>query len=132
MNEDDAFIVKGLTGKQKKKEFGDSYSEKKDRKDSYLETKACKSNPDTPKKKMNFTPLVMLVHKILMQIKDKPGLKWPKPLSSSSKKHDSKKYCRLHKDHGHYIDECCDLKEHIEELIQRRKLQKFIKRDHHP
>ena len=65
-----------------------------------------------------------------MQIKDELSLKWPKPLSSSSRKRDLKKYCRFHKDHGHYTDECRDLKEQIEELIQRGKLQKFVKKDH--
>ena len=65
-----------------------------------------------------------------MQIKDELGLKWPKPLSSSSKKWDLKKYCRFHKDYGYYTDEYCNLKEQIEELIQRGKLQKFVKRDH--
>ena len=81
---------------------------------------------------MNFTPLVIPADKILMQIKDEPGLKWPKLLSMSSRKRDLKKYCHFHKDHGHYTDECCDLKEQIYELIQRGKLQKFIKRDHQP
>ena len=65
-----------------------------------------------------------------MQIKDKLSLKWQKPLSSSSRKRDLKKYCRFHKDHGHYTDECRDLKEQIEELILRGKLQKFVKKDH--
>ena len=46
-----------------------------------------------------------------MQIKDELRLKWPKPLSTSSRKRDSKKYFRFHKDHGHYIDEYRDLKE---------------------
>nr|XP_023875958.1 uncharacterized protein LOC111988400 [Quercus suber] len=55
--------------------------------------------------------------KILMQIKDELGLKWPKPLSTSSRKRNPKKYCRFHKDHGHYTDECHDLKEQNEELI---------------
>lgn len=53
----------------------------------------------------------MPVNKIFMQINDDPALKWPKPLSSFSKQRDPKKYCCFHKDHGHYIDECCDLKE---------------------
>ena len=69
-------------------------------------------------------------NKILMQIKDELNLKWPKPLTSSSRKRDLKKYCRFHKDHGHYTDECRDLKEQIEELIVRGKLQKFVKKDH--
>ena len=72
----------------------------------------------------------MPMDKILMQIKDKPTLKWPKPSSSSLKWRDTKKYCRFHKDHGHYTNECWDLKERIEELIQRGKLQKFVKKDY--
>ena len=132
MNKEDALTVKGLIGKRKKEEPGDSQGKKKDRKDSYLETKANKSSFDPSKKKMNFTPLVMSANKILMQIKDELGFKWPKPLSMSSRKHDPNKHCRFHKDHSHYIDECRDLKEQIKELIQLGKLQKFIKRDHHP
>ena len=113
MNGDDALTAKGLMGKWKKEEFGDSHGKKKDCKDSYSEAMASKSSLDAPKKKMNFTPLVIPADKILMQIKDEPGLKWPKLLSMSSRKRDLKKYCRFHKDHGHYIDECRDLKEQI-------------------
>ena len=130
MNEEDAFTAKGLIGKQEKEEPGDSHGKKKDCKDSYSETKASKSNLEALKKKMNFTPLMMPIDKILMQIKDEPGLKWPKPLSSSSRKRDPKKYYYFHKDHGHYTNEYHDLKELIEELIQWGKLQKFIRRDH--
>ena len=74
----------------------------------------------------------MPVDKILMQVKDDPTLKWPKPLSSSSKWRDPKKYYYFHKGHGHghYTEECRDLKEQIEELIQRGKLQKFVKKDY--
>ena len=59
----------------------------------------------------------MPVDIILMYIKDDPALKWPKPLSSSSKRRDPKKYCHFHKDYSHYTDKCQDLKEQIEELI---------------
>jgi len=85
MNEEDALIAKGLMGKRKKEETSDSQGKKKDRKDHSSETKASKSSPEVPKKRLNFTPLVMPVDKILMQIKDEPGLKWPKPLSTSSR-----------------------------------------------
>ena len=128
MNGEVALIAKGLMGKRKKEETRESLTCK----DSYSEARSSKSSPDAPKKKMKFTPLVMLTDKILMQIKDEPGLKWPKPLSTSSRKRDPKKYCHFHKDHDHYTGKCCDLKEQIEELIQRGKLQKFIKRDHQP
>ena len=132
MNGEDALTAKGLTEKRKKDEPGDSYGKKKNRKNSYLETKTSMSNSDIPKKKMNFTPLVMLADKILMLIKDESRLKWPKPLSTSSRKCNLKKYCRFHKDHGHYTKEYHDLKEQIEELIKRGKLQKLVKRENHP
>ena len=66
-----------------------------------------------------------------MQIKDDPSLKWPKPLSLLSKRRVQKNYCRFHKNHDHYTNECRDLKEQIEELIQRGTLQKFVKKDYH-
>ena len=91
MNRKDALTAKGLTGKRKKEELGDSHGKKKDRKDSYSETKTSKSSSDTPKKKMNFTPLVMPADKIRMQIKDEPRLKWPKPLSMSSRKRETQR-----------------------------------------
>jgi len=42
--------------------------------------------------------------------------------------HDKKKYYRFHKDHGHNIEDCRDLKEQIEELTQKGKLQKYVKK----
>ena len=77
---------------------------------------------------VKFTPLVMPVDKILMLIKDEHYLKWPRPLHSSPNVRDKNKYCRFHKDHGHYTEDCWDLKEQIEELIQKGKLQKYVKK----
>ena len=84
MNGEDALMAKGLTGKRKK--GVKSQSKKKERKDNLMEAKTGKSSLEaSSKKKLNFTLLIMLVDKVLMQIKDDPTLKWPKPLSSSSK-----------------------------------------------
>ena len=71
----------------------------------------------------------MPIDQILMQIKDDHQLKWLKPLSGSPSAPNKKKWCRFHWDHRHYIDECKDLKKQIEELIQKEKLQKFIKKN---
>nr|XP_023911018.1 uncharacterized protein LOC112022630 [Quercus suber] len=71
---------------------------------------------------VKFTPLIMPVDKILTQIKDEHNLKWPRPLHSSPNVRDKNKYCRFHKDHGHYTKDCRDLKEQIEELIKKGKL----------
>ncbi|XP_050290351.1 uncharacterized protein LOC126728596 [Quercus robur] len=75
-----------------------------------------------------FTPLVMPVDQILIEIRDEPSLKWPKPLHSAPELRDKRKYCRFHKDHGHYTKDCRVLKEQIEELIRNGKLQQYIKR----
>ena len=71
----------------------------------------------------------MPVDKILTQIKDKHYLKWPRPFHSSPNVRDKKKYYRFHKDHCHYTEDCKDLKEQIEELIQKGKLQRFVKKE---
>ena len=70
----------------------------------------------------------MPVDKILAQIKDEHCLKWPRPLHSSPNIRDKKKYCRFHKDHDRYTEDCRDLKEQIEELIWKGKLQRFLKK----
>ena len=70
----------------------------------------------------------MPIDKILMQIKDEHYLKWPRLLHSSPNVRNKKKYCRFHKDHDHYTEDCRDLKEQIEELIRKGKLQKFVKK----
>ncbi|XP_075663218.1 uncharacterized protein LOC142632759 [Castanea sativa] len=62
------------------------------------------------------------------EIQDQHYLQWPKPLHSSPNVWDKNKYCRFHKDHGHYTEDCRDLKGQIEELIQKGKLQKYVKK----
>ena len=77
---------------------------------------------------MKFTPLVMPVNQILTEIRDEPSVKWPRPLHLSPNMHDKRKYFRFHKDYGHYTEDCRDLKEQIEELIRRGKLQQYVKK----
>ncbi|XP_075640399.1 uncharacterized protein LOC142612168 [Castanea sativa] len=62
------------------------------------------------------------------EIQDQHYLQWPKPLHSSPNVRDKNKYCRFHKDHGHYTEDCRDLRGQIEELIQKGKLQKYVKK----
>ena len=78
---------------------------------------------------VKFTPLIMPVDKILTQIKDDHYLKWPRPLHLSPNVRDKNKYCLFHKDHGHNTEDCGDLKEQVEELIRKGKLQKYVKKN---
>ena len=65
-----------------------------------------------------------------MQIGDDPSLKWLEKMKGDPNKRNRNKYCRFHRDHGHYTDECFDLKQHIENLIRQGKLRNFLGRDH--
>ena len=65
-----------------------------------------------------------------MQIKDDPSLKWPEKMKGDPNKRNRNKYCRFHRDHGHDINECFDLKQQIGNLIRQGKLRNFLGRDY--
>ena len=75
-----------------------------------------------------FTPLLMPIEQVLMQIKDDPSLQWLKPISTPAERRDKNKYCRIHQDHGHCTDECRHLKDQVETLIRQGKLQKYVRK----
>ena len=129
MNIEDALAtIKGveMLGDKGRKE-DDRRGRKREHPDCQTSARSKRKDEKTPRT-IKFTPLVMPVDKILAQIKDEHYLKWPRPLHSSPNVRDKKKYCRFHKDHGHYTKDCRDLKEQIEELIRKGKLQKYVKK----
>ena len=77
----------------------------------------------------NFTPLNAPLDQVLMQIKDKGTLMFPGKLKSDPTKRSRNKYCRFHRDHGHDMADCYDLKRQIEALIREGKLQKFVSKE---
>ena len=86
--------------KKKKEKEDDQKGQKRDRVDQQ-NTEGSRQRDDKNLRPVKFTPLVMLVNQILTQIKDKPYLKWPKPLHSSPNVRDKRKYFHFHKDHKH-------------------------------
>ncbi|KAL8154881.1 hypothetical protein AgCh_000290 [Apium graveolens] len=98
-------------------------------KDKYPRTE---QNPDsTPKKGgpgKKFTEYAKLNaprSQILMEIEKDRDIHWPKPLKADPAKLDKSKYCRFHKDVGHDTDECRQLKDEIEFLIRKGRLNKY-------
>ena len=114
--------------KEKRKEKEENQrGQKRDQTDRWND-EGNKRREDKNPHPMKFTPLVMPVDQILTEIKDEPSLKWPRPLHLSPSMRNKRKYCRFHKDHGHYTKDCRDLKEQIEELIRKGKLQQYVKK----
>ncbi|XP_074374251.1 uncharacterized protein LOC141714642 [Apium graveolens] len=64
---------------------------------------------------------------ILMEIEKDKEFKWPNPLRGDPKKRDKGRYCRYHKDIGHDIDDCRQLKDEIVYLIRRGNFGHFTK-----
>ena len=130
MNAEDALaVIKDVEkpGDKGRKE-DDCRGRKREHSDCWTSDGSKRKDEKTPQI-VKFTPLVMPIDKILVQIKDEHYLKWPRPLHSSPNVRDKKKYCQFHKDHGHYTEDCRDLKEQIEELIRKGKLQKYVKKE---
>ena len=122
INAEEALVaIDGVDKTKKKEREDDRRGQKRDRTDRRND-EGNKRREDKNPRPVKFTPLVMPVDQILTEIRDKPSLKWPRPLHSSPNVRDKRKYCRFHKDHGHYTEDCRDLKEQIEELIRRGKL----------
>ena len=112
MNAEDA--VAAIRDDEKSGDKGSKEDERRGEKRERLDQRTTKENRRRDNKStrmVKFTPLVMPVDKILMQIKDEHYLKWPRPLHSSPHVRDKNKYCHFHKDHGHYTKDCRDLKE---------------------
>ncbi|XP_052181996.1 uncharacterized protein LOC127794786 [Diospyros lotus] len=73
-----------------------------------------------------FTPLNAPRADILATIKGKDYLKKPRPIKAPSDKRNRSKYCYFHRDHGHDTEECHQLKEEIQELINRGFLKSYV------
>ena len=58
----------------------------------------------------SYTSLNTPLDQVLMQIKDDPSLKWPEKMKGDPSKQNKSKYYRFHRDHGHDMNTCYDLK----------------------
>ena len=83
MNAKDAVLAKEMKGKRKRDEGTSSNHDKKKETRGGGQTTGKKRGLSNRKTKFtNFTPLIMPIKQVLIQIKDNPSLQWPKPIST--------------------------------------------------
>lgn len=73
-----------------------------------------------------YTPLRVPQLKILQQIESVGILEKPTKMFPPPEKRNKAKYCHFHKDHGHEIEQCNELKKAIENAIKKKELKEFI------
>ena len=57
------------------------------------------------------------VHQVLEKIKNKTFFKWPNMMAGDSMKRNQSLYCQYHQDHGHTIENCRSLWNHLDQLV---------------
>lgn len=73
-----------------------------------------------------YTPIVLLVEQILMEIKHINLLREPEQMKTRPHCRDKQCYCFFHRDHGHMTKDCWQLKNEIENLIRNGFLSEFV------
>ncbi|XP_077215908.1 uncharacterized protein LOC143850556 [Tasmannia lanceolata] len=89
--------------------------------------KAPRRERSQQRREENYTPLNTSWRSILAAIEGEEFVRWPTRMISKGNKRDKSKYCRFRRDHGHDTDECWQLKEEIELLINRGYQKRYVK-----
>ncbi|XP_043694089.1 uncharacterized protein LOC122644770 [Telopea speciosissima] len=109
-------------GAKRSRDDKDGKKKKDDRKAWVPKMADLESEPD-------YTALTHTRAHILNEIKDQVTLCWPAKMVKPTHERNKNKYCHFHQDHGHDTEECRQLKNEIEALIQRRRLSRFVKKE---
>ena len=67
-----------------------------------------------------------LVRQVLEKIKNKPFFKWPNKMARDPTKHNQSLYCHYHQEQGHTTEDCRNLWDHLDQLIQEGKLKSLL------
>ncbi|KAL0386279.1 UNVERIFIED_CONTAM: hypothetical protein Sradi_3022200 [Sesamum radiatum] len=73
-----------------------------------------------------YTPLSTTRAREMMMVEKERLLQWPRKMRDIPAKRFSNKYCRFHKDKGHDIEECYQLKDEIEKLVRQGYFKHLI------
>ena len=71
-------------------------------------------------------PLTATVSQVLREVQHEQFPRWPTQMRSYPTKTDNTRYCEFHRDHGHRMDDCIQLRKEIEYLIRCGYLRRFI------
>ena len=80
-----------MKGKRKRDEGISSNRDKKETQSVGQTQGKKKELSDRKPKFTNFTPLIMPIEQVFMQIRDDPSLQWPKPISTPTERRDKSK-----------------------------------------
>ena len=117
MNAEDALLAR--EEKPRKRERRDDILQDQGLKKARTGDRWDERHPKPPRRIFtSFTPLTAPVDQVLMQIKDKEAMTYPRKLKGDPNRRSKDKYCRFHRDHGHDMADCYDLKQQIEALIK--------------
>ncbi|XP_023906155.1 uncharacterized protein LOC112017930 [Quercus suber] len=66
------------------------------------------------------------VHKVLERIRNEPYFRWPNKMAGDPEKRDQSRYCQYHQDHGHATEDCRNLWNYLDRLVQEGKLKHLL------
>ncbi|XP_021756127.1 uncharacterized protein LOC110721298 [Chenopodium quinoa] len=74
----------------------------------------------------SYTPLTLLRNKIFSATREEGRFKKPKPPPFWHQKKGKDHWCEFHESRGHRTEDCLQLKDQIEELVQKGYLKKYV------
>ena len=66
------------------------------------------------------------VHRVLEKIKNEPFFKWLNKMAGNPTRRNPSLYCQYHQEQGHTTEECRNLWDHLEQLVQEGKLKELL------
>ena len=66
------------------------------------------------------------VHQVLEKIKNEPFFKWLNKMVGNPARRNLSLYCQYYQDQGHTTEECRNLWDHLEQLVQDGKLKELL------
>ena len=66
------------------------------------------------------------VRQVLEKIKNEPFFKWLKKMAGDPAKHNQNLYCHYHQEQGHTTEDCRNLCDHLDGLVQEEKLKSLL------